>query len=372
MTGTGFEREWVLRVFLTATFAGLLAWFVSGRSTAHADFAMLWMALQQTSPYDQEALRETLNWGARYPVAFVHPPSSLPILGVFAQLPFRTAITAWAAVSGAALALASRSKWTPFLLLIPPVLWALPGGQTSVLMGSLLFGALLLLPRWPIASGLALGLALALKPQLAIVLPLAYLVERRWAPLIAAIVTFAALTAVSAIVFGPKQWIEWANSLPSFLALHEAHPILRRNEIAIGLPVWLRIVALVGGVWLTGQALRRSDPVEAFVILVGTALIVSVHAMGYEFAMIAPVYLTLIQRSGAAGLAGTALIFTPVLIWIFPELLAYMPRLIAVIVLMACVANWRAYASQASRLLRSEQLNALRSRLRALVVGGAS
>jgi hypothetical protein len=186
-----------------------------------------------------------------------------------------------------------------------------------------------------------MGLALAIKPQLLIVLPLAYLVERRWIPLIAAIATFVAITVFSAIVFGPQQWVDWIGSLRSFLALHEANPLLKRNEIAAGLPRWLRALALACGLWLTVRALRKGDPAEAFVMSTGSALIASSHAMGYEFAMLAPVYISLARRTGPAGLAAALFILTPVLIWAFPALLIYMPRMIAVIVLLVCVAYWR-------------------------------
>ena len=79
---------------------------------------------------------------------------------------------------------------------------------------------------------------------------------------------------------------------------------------------------------------------------IGSALIASAHAMGYEFAMFAPVYIPLVRRPGLAGLAAAAFILTPVLIWVFPGSLMYMPRMIAVIVVMACVAHWRQGGAQ--------------------------
>ena len=118
MKKSGFGSEGLLRVVATATCAGLLAWFVSGLPTAHADFAMLWTALHQKNPYDYETLKATLNWGPT--VAFPSPPSSLPIFGLFALLPYRAALVAWAATSGAALGLVSDHDSFLSLLLVPP------------------------------------------------------------------------------------------------------------------------------------------------------------------------------------------------------------------------------------------------------------
>src|SRR5207248_2938989 len=280
-------------IIATAASAGLLAWYVSGLPTAQPDFAMLWMGTQLANPYDQRALMAALNRGSEHAVAFMYPPSSLPILAPFAWAPFRSALVAWAVISGAAMAAVSRSKWSPLLILTPAVLWALPGGQTSVLLGSLLFGSLQLLSRRPMFSGVLLGIAVALKPQFALILPIAFLIERKWVALAAAGVTFFALCVASAVMFGLWQWPEWAHAVPAYLTLHADNPALRHNEIAFGLPLWLRGLCLIGGAWLTVRSLRNGDQLDAFVTSVGLALIASAHAMGYEFAMFAPAYFAL-------------------------------------------------------------------------------
>jgi hypothetical protein len=271
--------------------------------------------MQQANPYDQTTLNAALNWESKYPVAFVYPPTALPVFGALALLPMRVALTLWGSVSAAAMALASRSKWAPLLLLTPPVLWTIPGGQTSVLQGAALLGCLLLLHR-PSAAGVLLGLALSLKPQLGLGFFLLLLIDRRWSVAIIACATVGTLALLSAALFSPYQWIEWIRALPAFLSLHEGNEILRHNEIAAGLPLWLRLFALVGGAWLASQAVRRGNLAEAFVLASAAGLINSPHAMGYEFAMFAAAAPALITRRGWSASAIILFLVTPGFIWL--------------------------------------------------------
>lgn len=322
---------------VTAVEAASMGWFVASIPSAHPDFVMLWTAARSPHPYDFDVLRSALHWEPTDLVAFVYPPSALPVFALFGLFSFRIALTLWAGLSGLALAFSSRSKLAPLLILTPPALWALPGGQTSVLLGSILFGAVLLLDR-SILAGLLLGVAISLKPQLSIVLPLALLAVRKWDVLVVAITTFVAMTLLSAAVFGVDQWLAWIRTLPTFLLMHEASSILRRNEIAFGLPLWVRIAALGIGVWLTARGIEQEDYLQAFVSAVGSALIASSHAMGYEFAMFLPAFPALAARRGLASIAAAIFILTPAFIWISPGLLEFYPRLASLVFLVGAVA----------------------------------
>ena len=321
---------------LTAALAGLFTWYISSLPEHRPDFAMMWQAMRLEKPYDHAALNAALRWESRYPVAFVYPPTAMPFFGALALLPMRVALTVWAALSGAALALASRSKWSPLLLLLPPVLWAIPGGQTSVLQGSVLLGAILLLKQQPRWSGVLLAIALCLKPQLALAFPLLLLIERKWEVLAWTGATVAVTAILSALLFGPSAWIDWARSLPQFLRLHEATALLQRNEIAPGLPLWLRSFALLAGSWAGAWALRRGNPIEAFVIAAGAGLIGSAHAMGYEFAMFAAACPALLRRRKWSASAIILFLMTPGFIWV--GLPAFPFRLLALLMLVAAAA----------------------------------
>jgi hypothetical protein len=194
----------------------------------------------------------------------------------------------------------------------------------------------LLLLRRPILAGFLLGLALCLKPQLAIAFPLLLLIDRRWTVLSATILTFAFTALLSAALFGSSAWVEWARSLPAFLSLHEATAVLRRNEIAQGLPLWLRALAVIAGAWAGAKALRRGKPVEAFVLAAGTELIGSAHAMGYEFAMFAAAAPALIAGRKWSASAIIVFLMVPGFIWF--GLPPFPFRLLALLLLLVAAA----------------------------------
>ena len=86
---------------------------------------------------------------------------------------------------------------------------------------------------------------------------------------------------------------------------------------------------------MASVGLRNGDPLDAFVTSVGLALIASAHAMGYEFAMFAPAYFALASRRGWSSPATALFILAPLVLWAFPPLIRYMPRLIALVALIA-------------------------------------
>lgn len=337
---------------LTALLAGAFTWYISSLPTHRPDFAMMWKAMQLSNPYDRTALNAALNWESKFPVAFVYPPTAMPIFELLGLLPMRVALTLWAVVSALAMALASRSKWTALLLITPAVLWAIPGGQTSVLQGSILLGAVLLMQR-PVAAGLLFGIALCLKPQLALAFPLLLAINRRWDVVLTTIATVAGITILSAAIFGAHQWLEWTKSLPAFLNLHESMRLLQRNEIAPGFPVWARALALLVGSWAAATALRRGNRVEAFVIAVGTGLLSSAHAMGYEFAMFAAAAPALLARRGWSSSAIFLFLLTPGLIWFglppWPFRLLALLLLVTAAVVDGVLNDWSNANLQASK-----------------------
>lgn len=85
-------------------------------------------------------------------------------------------------------------------------------GQNGYYTAVLLVWGLILVERFPVRSGVLLGL-LCCKPQLGILLVPALVAGRHWRVLIAATATAFALAAASAILMGPDIWIAFFDRL---------------------------------------------------------------------------------------------------------------------------------------------------------------
>ena len=96
-------------------------------------------------------------------------------------------------------------------LAYPAVFVNLLHGQNGFINAALLGGALLLLDRRPITSGVLIGL-LAYKPQFGVLIPLMLLATARWTVLAAASATVLAACTVTLSMFGTKVWVAFAAS----------------------------------------------------------------------------------------------------------------------------------------------------------------
>lgn len=337
-------RPWAWRGFailISALGAAWMAYAVISLPDSHPDFAEMWAAARGGNPYDPAVIAANLR-GVRTPelVFFAYPPSALPIFGLFGLAHFPIALITWVALSGGALAASSRSRWSPLLLITPAVLWALPGGQTSVLVGALLYGGLQLLNR-PGWAGLLLGLALSVKPQIAVIALASVLAIGHWRILLVAGATFLALSLLSLGLYGLDLWPRWLHALPAFVAIN--HTALAHNEIAPRLPAVARVAALVAAIAAAVWAMRRKEIPAAFVAACGGALLASPHAMGYEFAALAPALPALFGRGLVVRLAVAAFVVSPMVLWMLPNEPDLAPRACALglFVVMVCLGAAR-------------------------------
>jgi alpha-1,2-mannosyltransferase len=196
-------NEWMV-------FYGAVQWFLhdrlaalydGGRFTAYlnATFAPL---LSQPMPFRP----------------FVYPPSYLLVVLPFGLLPFRLSwfvfATATAGLLAAALWFGAERRDQRLLVLCgallgPPAAMNFAGGENASLTAALIVAGFRLLhndrPAW---GGLLLGL-LTLKPQFAIVAPVALVAARQWRALVWSAIGALGLVAASAAVFGVAVWRDW-------------------------------------------------------------------------------------------------------------------------------------------------------------------
>ena len=157
---------WLLVLVVTTAFAMVtIAGVVEILSTNDhflGDFTVFWTSTQvdPAQLYDAWAMTEAqreLVGGQPDLRPFVNPPTALPWLAPFGQLPFVPALLLWIVFGLAAYFLAARQYLRgPGLLLLAicPLVWISAGtGQMSLLLGAILMTAVAVLPRKPIIAG---------------------------------------------------------------------------------------------------------------------------------------------------------------------------------------------------------------------------
>jgi alpha-1,2-mannosyltransferase len=254
-------------------------------------------------------------------LAFYYPPSFLLLCLPLALLPYVWALLAFVAAQAALLwPLArrilvreggGRLGWLP-VLAYPGFLMNVFSGQNGGFSASCLAGAMLLLEDRPFLGGACLG-ALACKPQLAAMAPLALLAARRWRALAGAACTALALAAASWLVLGSGAWAGFLQNAPAARADIETLPIkwpfmqsfyggirLAGGGIALGYAGQLLVAALAVTVLLTIGWRRRGAGPEMAALSV-TALLVTPFLYDYDLVLLAAPLAWLAGRAMRTG-----------------------------------------------------------------------
>lgn len=152
---------------------------------------------------------------------FSYPPSYLLLIAPFGAVP--SVVAGWLLWLAAGLialraALRRAGAWWPGIILLPVVLDQAVVGENGLLLGALSIACLTALDRKAAQTGLWAGL-LTVKPQLGLVLPVAFLARRAWRAIaIAALVALA--LAAGAWLLWPAAWPLWIGRvLPAQAAL---------------------------------------------------------------------------------------------------------------------------------------------------------
>lgn len=167
--------------------------------------------------------------GGRMP--FPYPPPFLAIVTPFALPPFGIAFILWVAVTAAFFAFATRrSAPISFAFGNTPAAIDFMIGQNGFLICGIFVLGLSLIPTSPLIAGAILGLMI-LKPQLALLLPVAMLAGREWRVIAGAIASVTAVLLLGLILFGFKSYQGFWNILPFYVDLLRDHK-LPWNELA--------------------------------------------------------------------------------------------------------------------------------------------
>jgi hypothetical protein len=187
-----------------------VSFWSAGRLTLHGDPA---------AAYDI-AVHRGIELGAAPKTGlmpFPYPPPFLFVVTLFALPSFPVAFALWDLVTGALYAFAGR-RIAPlsYVLANPPALVAAMIGQSSLLTGAILIFGLSLVGGSQFVAGAVLGL-LIIKPQLALMLPVAMLAGRQWRVIAGAVLSSTIALLLALMVFGFDSYRGFFEILPHYV-----------------------------------------------------------------------------------------------------------------------------------------------------------
>ena len=315
---------WVISLHASIALPDHLARWTAGRLIAEGNAAELYDPTAQSNV--QAALgAKALSW-------FVSPPYVAIAFVPFGLLPYAASALLWTAIAFALLfwSLRAASRLHPSLASLSTgrvllvvfscqvVLELFGGGQDSVVVLAAMVGSATLLQRdRPFTAGLLLSCA-AIKPQLAILIPVVLVLGHAWRVLIGAGVGGVLLVGATSAVLGWATWWDWLEALRSPLyqvevvdgqawkatTLQGLIDSLGGHAYPAGMAVvWLVAAGMV--VLATGRRLRAFGPGAVPTILITVVPLVTVlitpHAMVYDLVVVIPAVVWLIDRHGSAA-----------------------------------------------------------------------
>ncbi|CAG9165034.1 hypothetical protein LMG23992_00180 [Cupriavidus laharis] len=319
------RRAWLdldrVRVYsgVVLTLFGLLmatwAWYSNGFTDGNVsrpgtDFSVFWsasyLALTEVPVHAYDVARHlevvsaygTLQHGSNIVLPWLYPPTFLLMVLPLALFPLALSYLLFMVGScyvylraiGCLLGAGSvmrRGLWLP-ILGSPAVIISAILGQNSMLTAALAAGAACLLGRRPVASGVLIGL-LAIKPQLALLMPVALIAGRHVGALLSAVATAAIFVAASLAVCG------W-ETIPAFM---QSVDWARQNLVEGPLHGWYGMPSVLAAAQLAGL-----DAAPAYAVQ-GTAALAAAASVAYVWSHTREVPLR------AAVLAAGALLATP-------------------------------------------------------------
>ncbi len=343
--------------------AGLYEWLVFAFSFRHdgligprynapgADYMVYWLAAREALAGSYALLADPVAMTGRINAAFhdwlssavplhpwLYPPHFLLLLLPFGAFPFAASYALFQLATGGALLAAfacwvgpvRRSwPWLMALVLAPAAAINAVSGQNAFLTAALLLGGIGLLGRADRAGGALLGL-LTVKPQFAVLVPVALVAGRHWRALAAAAASAGAAVLLSAIVFGALRWQDWVTG-----ALGRGDSDWQEWGRLWGVSVWTcarllgasapaadaaqAVAALLaaGSVWIAFR--RPLAPKRRVAVLLAATLLAAPHCSQYDLLLLEAAVLLILSlmREGVGPAVPPALLFLP---WAAPVL----------------------------------------------------
>ncbi|MFC2951327.1 glycosyltransferase family 87 protein [Marinicaulis aureus] len=298
-----------------------------GIAVIGGDFTVFWMAAKTLfaegpgALYQPGVLNERL--GAAFPtygqfsLFWQYPPTIYFLVAPLAALPYPAALAAWGAATAGFAAGVIRSLWRARLPLIVGFASAAAyqgwiTGQTGFLTAALLTLAAGHADRRPLIAGIAAGL-LTFKPQLGLLIPVAYAAAGCWRAFGAAAVTGVLMAGLSVLFFGADTWLAFFDAITAHgermsELIFPDHKLitpygffmtlgaLSSLAFAVQAAASLALAVFVFMVW------RRSDAWETRLFtLIPAAALATPYAFYYEAPIFIPALIILAKRAMEKG-----------------------------------------------------------------------
>jgi len=195
---------------------------------------------------------------------FFYPPPFLLLLLPLGLLPYWAAALLWTLVTGAGYLIVARrllpgSGW--LVLAYPAVIVNVIVGQNGFVTAALFIAGLLSLPKRPFVAGLLFG-CLVMKPQLGVLLPLAFIAARQPQAFAGAALSSLGLLFASWLLFGTQTYQAFVG---------QAH--LYGQILADGSVGWHKMASVYASLRLLGAPLALAAALHLTIALAATILL---------------------------------------------------------------------------------------------------
>nr|WP_057927403.1 glycosyltransferase family 87 protein [Burkholderia ambifaria] len=198
---------------------------------------------------------------------WLYPPTMLLFVLPLGWLPYLLALVLWLGVTYLLFAATIRATVQRDAALLCAL--AFPGafltviiGQTSLFTATLAGVGLLTLNRRPVIAGICFGL-LTMKPQMAILFPLALLCAGQWRALAAWAATIAGGVALTTLAFGIGSWIAFVHGI------NDAYQIVGTGHVKLArMPTVFALATLAGWPAYIARALQLLSAATAAIVVV--------------------------------------------------------------------------------------------------------
>ena len=210
---------WLIVYMAVTDFMTMKNGVIRGAELWGRDFINLWTggklinAGDYTTLYTQKAFvafQQSL-FGPLDLHVYSYPPTGFPIASLFSLLPYPVALGAWLVGSGALFLWAMRPYWPNngwplwLALLTPAALVNIWAGHFGFFFGALFLLSFRWLDARPGLAGAIIGL-FAIKPQLAVLIPLVLLLRGNWRAIGSAAVSTVSTVLLNGLIYGWSAW----------------------------------------------------------------------------------------------------------------------------------------------------------------------